>query len=58
MLNVKNNFLWKMLELSKFQDSIEKFDKEFREKSRQAIKRKKPDKHEPELMQANKGANI
>lgn len=58
MLNIKNNFLWKILEISKFQDPIEKFDKEFWEKSKQAIKRNKSDKQESKLLQVNKGANI
>lgn len=51
MLNIKNNFLWKMLEISKFQNPIEKFDKEFWEKSKQAIKRKKTDRRESKILQ-------
>ncbi len=38
MLSVKNNFLWKIAEYTKFQNPIEKFDKEFWEKTEQKIK--------------------
>lgn len=39
MLNLKNNFLWKIMANAKFQNTIEKFDKEFREKPDQTIKK-------------------
>ena len=57
MLNIKNNFLWKIMEYSKFQDPIEKFDKEFWEKSNKLIKNNKSDEREPKILQTNEGAN-
>lgn len=58
MLNIKNNFLWKMMEISKIQNPIEKFDREFWKKSNEIAKSKKLEKLEPKILQANKGANI
>lgn len=58
MLNFKNNFLWKMTGFSKFQDPIEKFDKEFRKKSNQPAKSKKTDERKPKIAQMNKITNI
>ena len=47
MLNLKNNFLWKMLEVTKSQNLIEKFDKEFWTKSSKRTNSKKANKNEP-----------
>lgn len=46
------------MKFSKFQDLIEKFDKEFRDKSSQSIKSKKSDKRKPKIVQMNKATNI
>lgn len=40
MLNLKNNFLWEFIANAKLQNPIEKFDKEFWEKTEQTIKEK------------------
>lgn len=38
MFNFKNNFLWEFIANAKFQNPIEKFDKEFWEKTEEAVK--------------------
>lgn len=39
MLRFKNNFLWEFMQISKAQNPIVKFDKEFWEKTDRAIKK-------------------
>ncbi len=39
MFKFKNNFLWEFMANAKFQNPIEKFDKEFWEKTDQTIKK-------------------
>jgi hypothetical protein len=58
MLNFKNNFLWRILDYSKFQDPVKKFDTEFWKKSKQTLEGKKSSNHESKLLSINEEANI